>query len=142
MNHTIEKRQRGTTFIKILCILTITGSVGAIILAALAAWIIYNNPDSGSASVSTDGPSSQVASFTLLVHLFGAVACISGAIKMLKRKQSGLYYFIAGVVIPDIVSVVVFGKTYVSGMMLIVFILPLLFIVAFSIYFNKMKPSV
>lgn len=139
MNQTLSKTDNGSAFIKVLCILAIIGSIGAIILTGLAAYVLYTNPASNEASISFNGPTYRVASLTLVVHLFGAIACIVGAMKIYQQKRQGLYYFIPGVLIPDLISGIVFGKIFISGIMLIVFIIPILFIVAFSLHFNKMK---
>ena len=123
--------------IRVLCVLTWIGTAIALVVIALAVWVL-NFRSVGPVGAQND-LASVIANITLLVHLIGAILCYFGAKQMWNFKRKGFYYFTIGVIVPDVVSGSVFGATFFSGASLVVFIVPILFIVLFGLKVKHMS---
>lgn len=154
MNEILDQEmmpQSGTVkrpvFLTVLCILTFIG-VGLTILSQAASYIAFQSLTDAAGTLEELGSSPEIEAAKnalryvyvfLAVGIGGSLLCLLGAIMMWKLKRLGYYIYIAGQVIPVVISfalqaVAVNVLTIISSVFL-----PVLFIVLYGVNFRHLK---
>lgn len=143
-------------FITVLCILTWIGcgigliasimgyfavqTAGAMMDAASAA-----NPDAVTDMSSMPGMEEAMgamkyAGVSLAVGVLGILLCFAGSMMMWKLKKTGYYIYVAGQIIPLVVSAVLIGASAFGGFALVAgAIFPIVFIILYGVNLKHMS---
>lgn len=130
--------RKNTLLVKSLCVMTWIGTFLAILITALAFWVLNFGQKSGGTQAVQSQVTTGVANLTLFVHVVGAFLCVMGARFLWNFKRKGFYFLLAGVLIPDIVSFSVFGNSFFTGTSMIIFAIPIVVIVLFGLQLKHM----
>ncbi len=70
----------------------------------------------------------------LILSVFGAILCLSGAIEMRKLKAHGYTFWLCGEILPILSTIIFVGVNAFAGISLLGLFFPVLFIVLYSVY--------
>ena len=136
---------KGTpTFLKVICILTIAGSVFSMIYTGISFVVMdtLRSNFNSLAGIASDSIMADLYEWTKLSYLFrigGSLACLLGAILMLYRRKVGFYTYIFGQITALFASYFTLStliKGLVTGIGFIPLILSLLITIGFIVMYT------
>jgi hypothetical protein len=143
-------------FITVLCILTWIGCGIGLIASVMGYFAVQtagammdvaaaSDPDAMNMAASMPGMEEAMnamkyAGISLGMGVLGAILCFAGSMMMWKLKKTGFYVYVAGQIIPLVVSAVLIGASAFGGAALVMgAIFPILFIVLYGLNLKHMS---
>jgi len=75
----------------------------------------------------------------MLTGVLGAVLCLWGAIEMRKLKKQGYALWMTGELLPMVALSIIIGEAAFSGLNLIGYVFPIVFIILYTVYRKELK---
>jgi hypothetical protein len=154
MEETITQDPRRPQFLTVLCILTYIG-VGIGIIGSIGAWwamrFLSNTMQQNGGELEglpgMDDPQKIEQTLAMMKYsnammisgILCSLTCLLGALQMWKQKKSGFYIYVAGEIAPFFVSLVCLGTSTIIGWGVLGLIIPLLFIVLYTLNFKHLS---
>jgi hypothetical protein len=143
-------------FITVLCILTWIGCGIGLIASVMGYFAVQtagammdvasaSDPDAMSNMSSMPGMeeamnSMKYAGISLGIGILGIILCFAGSMMMWKLKKTGFYIYVAGQIIPLVVSAVLIGASAFGGFALVMgAIFPIAFIIMYAVNLKYMS---
>lgn len=148
----VETSQR-PQFITVLCILTFIG-VAFGVIGSIVGWfstqkmvdMVNNMPDQDFSSMpGMEDMGSKMElmvkwkNVNLIVGIVGSLLCLVGALQMWKLKRTGYFIYVVGEIVPIIITGILMGSVFFKGYQIIGLILPIVFVVLYSINLKYLK---
>ncbi len=149
-----------SSFLNVLTILSIIGSIIALLQAVFGFFTAdknYENMKKTMSSTELDNAPGFVKGMfnektlmmaekmadnklpILITGILGAIICLWGAIEMRKLKKQGYTLWMIGELLPLIAVSIFIGAAAFSGLSLIGYLFPLLFIILYTVYRKELK---
>jgi hypothetical protein len=149
-----------SSFLNVLTILSIIGSIFSLLQAVFAFFTADKNYQSMKKTMSSpeldNAPGFVKGMFNektlmmaekmadnklpiLITGVIGAVICLWGAIEMRKLKKQGYTLWMIGEMLPIVTVSIFIGAAAFSGLALIGYLFPLVFIILYTVYRKELK---
>ncbi|MCW3071581.1 MAG: hypothetical protein JWO44_1471 [Bacteroidetes bacterium] len=143
-------------FITVLCILTWIGCGIGLIASVMGYFAVQtagammdvasaSDPDAMTNMSAMPGMEETMnamkyAGISLAVGVLGILLCFAGSMMMWKLKKTGYYIYVAGQIIPLVVSAILLGATAFGGIALVLgAIIPVVFIILYGVNLKYMS---
>jgi hypothetical protein len=143
-------------FITVLCILTWIGCGIGLIASVMGYFAVQTAGAMMDVAAASDPEAMDLAStmpgmeeamnamkyagVSLAVGILGTILCFAGSMMMWKLKKTGFYVYVAGQIIPLVISAVLIGASAFGGFALVMgAIFPVLFIVLYGLNLKHMS---